>query len=375
MGIQLKEVKTKMDRKTFVYLPEKIHKDHKNWLHPLYMDELTFFNPDKNPQFKENKTILLLAYKNGTPVGRIMGIIPNEFNRLNNVSTARFSYMECREDREVFDALLSAIEDWAKENGCNELIGPMGFSDKEPQGFVTYGFQEETMMVTQCSFEFMKDFIQSNGYKSFVELVEYEANLSKRILERYEPFTQRVERNLDVNVLQFTRTKDIIPYVRGVFDLINTTYSDIYGFTKVTQEEADDFAKRFIPLLNPKLVVIITDENDKVIAFVVAMPDLSKGIRKAKGRLLPFGWFHIFRAMKTSKRLVLLLGAVQNEMQNKGLDAVMAVRLFKSALDLGLTKVDSHLIMKDNVKMRREIERLQDYRLYKEYTIFRKEIL
>ncbi len=162
--------------------------------------------------------------------------------------------------------------------------------------------------------------------------------------------------------------------MQKVFQLINKTYNKIYGFSETTEKEADEFARRFLPLLNPRLIKLITDENDDVVAFIIGMPDLSNGIRKAKGRLLPFGWMHIWKSSRRSKRLVLLLGAVKNEYQNKGLDAVLAVTIIGSALDLGFTMMDSHLIMKDNIKMRREIERLENFRQYKEYSIFRKSL-
>lgn len=375
MAITIKEVTSKKDLKTFIYLPEKIHyPHHKNWVHPLYMDEKKFFDSKKNPAFKTNEAILFLAYRGDKVVGRIMGVIPKEYNATNKKKTARFSFFETYEEKEVFDALIQAVETWAKKFDCNQLIGPMGFSDKEPQGFLTYGFDEPTMMVTNCSFKYMKDFIEQNDFESFVELCEYDVPLTHKILDRYQRFTQRVENNQKVKVLEFTKTKQVKPYIQGVFDLINTTYTDIYGFTKVTKAEADEFANRFLPLLNPKLIKVIIDEDNKVVAFIVAMPNLNPAIRKAKGRLLPFGWFHILRANKTSKRLVLLLGGVHRQMQNKGLDAVLAVKLIGSALELGFTTMDSHLIMKENTKMRREIERLENHKLYKEYTIYKKQL-
>lgn len=374
MSVLIRQVRSSQDLKTFIYLPEKIHKDHLNWLPPLYVDEKNFFNVKKNPQFEENETILFLAFRDSKAVGRIMGIIPKEFNSINGVHTARFSYLECYDDEEVFNALLKSVQDWARPFHCTTIIGPMGFSDKEPQGFLTKGFEEKTMMVTNHSFQYMKEYIERAGFSSFVELCQYEVPLSRAILQRYEPITERVMRNLQIKVQEFRNTKEIQPFVQRVFQLINRTYTDIYGFTRVTEQEASEFAKRFIPLLNPKLVKLILDRNENVVAFVIAMPDLSEAIRKAKGRLLPLGWFHILREMRSSQRLVLLLGSVENEMQNKGLDAVLAVKLIKSALDLGFTKMDSHLIMKNNTKMRAEIERLPGFRLYKEYTIYSKEL-
>lgn len=372
MAIQIKEVSTKSDLNTFIYLPEKNHENHKNWVQPLFVDEEKFFNKEKNPAFAHNRTILLLAFENGKAVGRIMGIIPDEFNRMNRMKTARFSYFECYKDKKVFDALLKTIEEWALKAGCNQIIGPMGFSDKEPQGFLTKGFEEMHMPVTNHSFEHMAQFITEDFYRPYVELCQYDVPLNKEMLKRYDVFAERVMRQMNIKIHEFTSTSQIKPFVKPVFELINSTYTEIYGFTKVTEEEADEFGSRFLPLLNPRLIKILTNGNNKVIAFVIAMPNVNEGIKKARGRFLPFGWYHIFRAMKTSKRLVLLLGAVQNEMQNKGLDAVLAVKLIGSALKLGYTEMDSHLIMRENVKMRRVIERIDNYRMYKEYTIFSK---
>lgn len=375
MSITIKEVRTKKDLQEFIYLPERIHKHHKNWVPPLYIDEKRFFDAKKNKAFSYNKTIMFLAYKNHQPVGRVMGVIPLEYNILKGENTARFSYVECYEDQEVFNALLLKIETWAKENNCTKIIGPMGFSDKEPQGFLTFGFEEMHMPVTNHTFAYMKDFIEAQGYAPYVELCQYEVPISQNIVERYDIFAERVMKQLNIKIHEFTATSQIKPFVKSVFDLINSTYTDIYGFTKVTKEEADEFANRFLPLLNPNLIKILTNENNEILAFVIAMPNINEGVKKAKGRLFPLGWLHIFKAMKTSKRLVLLLGAVKNEMQNKGLDAVLAVRLLSSALKLGFTEMDSHLIMRDNIKMRSIIERIEGYKMYKGYSIYYKELL
>lgn len=374
MSITIREVKTKKERNAFIYLPEKIHAQHPNWTPPLYADEERFFNPSKNVAFAHNKTVMYLAYEGEKVVGRIMGVIPLEYNSLKGINTARFSYFECYQSAEVFEALLRKVEQWARENGCTQMIGPMGFSDKEPQGFLTQGFEKPHMPVTNHSFEFMSKFMEGDGYQSFVELCQYDVPITKEMAEKYNVFAERVLSQLNVKVLEFTSTSQIKPLVKSVFDLINTTYTDIYGFTKITKEEADEFANRFLPLLNPRLIKILMNEKNEVVAFVIAMPNVNEGIKKAKGRLFPLGWFHILRAMKTSKRLVLLLGAVQNEMQNKGLDAVLAVKLLSSAINLGFKEMDSHLIMKENVKMRGIIERIEGHKMYKEYTIYSKNI-
>lgn len=374
MSIIIKEVVTKSDLRTFIYLPEKIHEGHENWLFPLYIDEEKFFSKDRNPAFKNNTTILFLAWENNKPVGRIMGIIPHEYNRMNNTNTARFSYFECYDNEQIFNALLHAFEQWTTKHSCSQMIGPMGFSDKEPQGFVTKGFNQPTMMVTNCSYAFMKEYILKNKYNPYVELCQYNVPLTRNIEQRYQKFTQRVEQNQKITVHEFTSTNKVKKFVRPVFELINKTYQEIYGFTSVTEDEMDEFGSRFLPLLNPKLIKIITNEENKVLAFVIAMPDFSEGIKKARGRLLPIGWYYMYKSSKQSKRLVLLLGAIDKNMRDKGMDAVLGTRLIKSAMDLGFTVMDSHLIMRTNSKMRGEIERLEGCEMYKEYTIYEKHL-
>ncbi len=374
MEIIIKQVDNKASLKEFIFLPEKIHEAHLHWLHPLYIDEKKFFNRSKNPAFRHNPHILLLAYCNNKPAGRIMGIIPAAYNTKNNLNTARFAYFECFENKQVFTELLGAVENWAANLGCTELIGPMGFTDKEPQGFLMKGYNKPTMLVTNCSYPFMQQYIQEAGYTTHVQLCQYEVPITHELAERYKKFAALIQNRLNIRVIEFCSVKEVRPYIKAVFELINKTYQEIYGFTNITDEEMKEFAQRFLPLLNPRLIKLICDASGKVIAFVVAMADFSNGLRKARGRILPIGWLHIWRSAKSSKRLVLLLGAIDPAMQHKGLDAILGTRIFQSAMQLGFKTIDSHIIMKDNYKMRREIERLDGFDMYKEYTIFKKKL-
>jgi hypothetical protein len=374
MPIEIKEVKNKKDLATFIYLPETIHANHTNWLPPIYLDEWKFFSATQNTMFREHDTILLLAFENNLPVGRIMGILPHHYNKLHNLKSARFAFFECYEKADVFEKLIQFIENWAKAKNCTELVGPMGFSDKEPQGFLISGYETTTMMVTNCNFPFMKRFIEQNGYLPHVDLCQYEVPLNNKLIDRFCALANRVEKNNHVHIIEFKKTNSVRRYVLPVFKLINDTYHEIYGFSPVSEREANEFSNRFLPFLDANLIKIVTNADNEVIAFIVAMPDLSPGIKKAKGRIFPLGWYHILRAGKKSKRLILLLGAISKHMRNKGLDALMAHRLLQSATKKGYSIIDSHLIMKENYKMRREIERLDDFNMYKEYRIYRKEI-
>jgi len=256
MSIEIKEVKNKKDLRTFIYLPEAIHAGHNSWLPPLYMDEWKLFSANKNSLFQHNETILLVAWESNKPVGRIMGIIPHHFNQKHNLKNARFAFFECYNDKSIFNCLIKYIENWALKNNCTEVIGPMAFSDKEPQGFLIKGFDSETMMITNCSFSFMVDYIEDNGYSPHVDLCQYEVPLTTDITERYKPYARRVEKHNSITIHEFTSTKAIRPFIKPAFDLINKTYQDIYGFSSLTDVEANEFSNRFLPLLDPGLIKV-----------------------------------------------------------------------------------------------------------------------
>jgi len=371
--IHLKEVIHYKDLKTFIKLPYKIHKNHAEWLPPLLTDEYKVFDKKKNHSFKHCDTIMFLAYKNGAVVGRVMGIINHNYNAGHNEKNVRFCYLECYDDMAVFDKLIKAIEIWGKEKNMDTIVGPLGFSDKDPQGFLLEGFDDPmTVMVTSCSFEYMIGHTQRNAYKKKLDLFQYRIQLEEKTPEIYVKIAKRVQQR-GFEVLEFTKSSEIKPYVKTVFELINQTYTDIYGFAPLDDTEAKEFSARFLPMLNPNYIKLVKDKEGTVVAFVVAMPNITEGFRKANGRLLPFGFYHLLKALKSATQLDMLLGCVQQDYRNSGLDALMTVALFDSARKGKLTVMDSHLTMEDNVKMRAAYERM-NHKIYKKYRIFEKKL-
>ena len=164
MGITIKEVKTRKDLKTFIYLPEKIHADHKNWVHPIYMDEWKYFDTKKNKSFSYCKAVLLLAFKDGKAAGRIMGIINDRYNDYKNEKTVRFGYLETWEDEPVIRALLQEVEVWGRKNGMTKIVGPYGFTDQDPEGFLIEGFEHRATIATYYNYEWLPKFVEKLGY-------------------------------------------------------------------------------------------------------------------------------------------------------------------------------------------------------------------
>ena len=373
MEIELFEVKTKADLRKFIYLPKKIHKNHKNWLPSLYSDDWTLFDPKKNRAFNYCDTILALAKKDDKVVGRVMGIINKKYNEIHNENNARFVFMECFDDKEVFHALIEFIEKWAKSKGAVKLIGPFGFSDKDPQGFLVEGFDESTVMVTNCSLPYMAEYIEKESFTQLLDLVQYHVAIPNELPDFYKKVLERLHRN-GYKLHEFTHIKDVKPFIIPVFKLTNEAFSKIYGYVPYDEKEMKDFANRYLAILDPRFIKLITNKEKEVIAYIIGMPSISEGIRKSKGRLFPFGFIYILRSMKTAKELDLFLGAIKSEYRNVGLDSLLASAMLKSAHEAKLEVIDSHVILEQNTKMRAELERFNG-KIYKRYRIFQKDIL
>lgn len=373
MAIQVRELKGKKDLKTFIFLPEKIHKDHEGWVHPLYMDEWAFFSPLKNKSFANCQTILALAWNGDKAVGRIMGIINPKYNEIHFERNARFFALECYHDIEIARALLGFISEWAREKGMARLVGPLGFSDKDPQGCKIEGFDYPSAITTPCNFPWMKDFYEELGFSKEVDLVSYKIIMPEKVPEYIERVSKRVVESNGYVMHEFKSRREMRPWIVPVFKLVNVTFTHIYGFIPLEEKEMQELADRYIPILDPRFVKVITKSDGELLAFAVSMPELSQGIKRARGRLFPFGWYHILRQSRRTRMLTLLLGAVKEEHRGKGLDSLMSLRLLESAIHAGMEYIDSHLILEHNTLMRAMCDRI-DGKVYKRFRIFFKEL-
>jgi GNAT superfamily N-acetyltransferase len=372
MAVEIREVASRRDLKTFIYLPEKIHAGHQNWVHPIYMDDWKYFDPKKNKAFGYSDAILLLAWKDGRPAGRIMGIINHRYNQHRNEKTARFGFFETYEDKEVFRALLRAVEDWARAKGMTKIVGPYGFSDQDPEGWLIEGFDHRATIATYYNFEWMPRWVEEEGYVKDNDWFVYKLEVPKEMPEFYTRIYERAMKRGIYQVIEFKRRKEIKPWIRKVLGLMNETYmaGNIYGYAPLEEQEMDDLADRYLPILDPRFVKVVAKDGE-VLSFIVAMPDMSEGIRKARGRLFPFGFIRVLRAAKKTKQLDLLLGAIKEPYRGQGLDVLMGVKVLESASKAGMERMDTHHEMEANVKVRAEMERMGGV-IYKKFRAFSK---
>jgi hypothetical protein len=372
MAVEIREVVSRKDLKTFIYLPEKIHAGHENWVHPIYMDDWKYFDPKKNKAFGYCDTVLLLAWKDGRPAGRAMGIINHRYNEHRNEKTARFGYFETYEDKEVFRAILGFIENWARAKGMTKIVGPYGFSDQDPEGFLIEGFDHRATIATYYNFEWMPRWLEEEGYTKDNDWFVYKLAVPKEMPEFYQRIYERAMKRGTYEIIEFKTRKEIKPWIRPVLGLMNETYmaGNIYGYAPLEEQEMDDLAKRYLPIVDPRFVKVVAKDGE-VLAFIIAMPDMTEGILKARGRLLPFGFIRVLRAAKKTKQLDLLLGAVKEPYRGQGLDVLMGVRVLQSASEAGMEMIDTHHEMEANVKVRAEMEKMGGT-LYKKFRAFSK---
>ncbi len=373
MTVTIKAVGSRSDLRAYIYLPEQIHRKHSNWLPPIYMDEWTYYNPEKNKAFSFCDTCLWLAYKADKPVGRIMGIINHPYNERKGEKTVRFEHFECYDDPEVARALLNTVEEWGRRKGMTEIVGPFGFSDKDPEGLLIDGFDKLPILVTPCNLPYLPALIEAEGYEKKIDCLDFIIDLRKGVPDFYPRIYERVKRNTYFKLIEFQKTSELKPYIGPVFYLINDTYKDIYGFQPLDDQEIKEMVDRYLMLLDPRFVKVVLDENNKLIAFIVGLPNMTKGIQRARGRLFPLGLFHIWRAAKTTKQLDLMLGAIDEQYRGRGIDILMGWKMIESARQAGIETLETHLVLETNTRMLAEYEKM-GAQLHKRFRVYRKDL-
>jgi hypothetical protein len=371
MSLTLKIVDSKSLLKEFIFLPEKIYKNDSRWVPPMYTDEWSFHDPAQNKALQYSDVIRVLACEGNKAVGRIMGIINHTYNQARNEKTARFFALDCIHDQAVVHALIEHLERWSGENGMTKLIGPYGFSDKDPQGLQIEGLELLPVLATPTNPVYLQKLVENEGYTKELDCVSYQMPIPEKLSPAHQKVFNRISANANIRLLEFTSKRQLKPYILPVFRLVNETYAPLFGFVPMTEAEMKKFAGQYLPVLEPELVKVVVTAANEVIAFVVSMPDMSAGIQKAKGRLFPFGFIHVLRSMRKTKQLNLLLGAIKSPYRGKGINVLMGKSLMDCAHKRGLTIMDSHLILENNLVMRAECEKLGGV-IRKRYRVYQK---
>ena len=372
-SINLQEVTDRRALRRYIHLPRELYRSYANWVPPIYADEWKFHDPKRNPALGYCETIRILARAKGRNVGRIMGIINSRYNTHHGEATARFFNFDCVDDPTVAHRLLGFIEEWARERKMNQVIGPFGFSDKDPQGLQIEGFEHLPVIATPTNPPYLPPLLEGEGYGKHLDCVSYKIPVPEALPPLHQKILARVTRNHKLQVIEFQSKRQLKPYIVPVFRLMNETYASIFGFTAMSEDEMRALARQYMPVLDADFVKLVKNSAGELIGFFVGLPDMSRGIQKAKGRLWPFGFLHLLAAARRSKQIDLVLGAVKEEYRGRGVHLLLGQTLLRAAWDRGFEWMDSHLVLETNKLMRAEYENA-DGQVYKRYRIYRKQI-
>jgi len=300
--------------------------------------------------------------------------IHHKYNALRGERNARFSYLECQNDPEAAKALMGYAEHWARKRGMKKIVGPVGLSDDapEPQGFLVEGFEHNPSIMTNCNFKYVVELLVNAGYDKEVDYVVYKVPIPGKMPDLYERINQRVIQKGKYLLLDYSKRRDLRPYIKKVRRLMNESFRDLYGYMSYDDHEEVALPTIALNIFDPRFVQLVSYDNE-IVGFVLALPNVSKGICKAKGKLLPLGFIYILRETKQTKQLDLLFGGIKKEHRGRGIDVLMGYRMFEKAREAGFTYMDSHLELETNTRIRKEMEAMQG-KVYKRYRIFQKRL-
>jgi len=368
--MEIVEVTTRKQLNDFINLPFVLHKDHNKWIPPLFMDEKLYFDKKKNPSFQKNEAILFIAYKNNKPIGRVMGIINHSYNKLRNEQNVRFGYLECYNDILIATGLMNKVEAWGKSKGMDKIVGPLGFSDQDPEGFLVEGFEYEPTLSTYYNFEYIPKILDSLGYVKEIDYVVYLVDLTKPLTTVHERIFKRVVARDEIEFLEFNSKKELRPFVKPIMHVMNESFKELYGFESMREDEIDFLVKRFLPIINPRFIKAASKDGN-LVGFLLAIPNLNEGFIKCNGRLLPFGILHLVRAARKTKQLDLLAAGVKKEFRGQGFETWGLMSVIKSAKEAGMEVLDSHHELENNSSVRKVMEHFNG-KLVKRFEVYRK---
>ena len=354
-SVQIKRVETKKDLKAFIECHYDLYEGNQYDAPNLYSDELNTLSKDKNAAFDFCEAEYFLALKEEKVVGRVAAIINNKANEKWDKKDVRFGWIDFIDDIEVSKALLKAVEDYGREKGMTSVVGPLGFTDMDPEGMLTWGFDQLGTMATIYNYDYYPKHMEKlGGWEKDNDYVEYRLDVPETAPEKYTKIAEMVEKRYNLHARKLTK-KEIFEggYGKKLFDLINVTYSHLYGFSELSERQIDQYVKMYFPLADLDLITVVEDGNkdNQLVGLAITVPSLTRALQKChRGRLFPFGWWHLLRAIKFHKTEVvdLLLIGVLPEYRSKGANSLVFADLIPRYVKYGFKWGETHVEMETN---------------------------
>ena len=361
MALEIREIPpVKSALLHFVHFPiDTLYAGHKQYVPSLVSDELGTLLPDKNPAFEFCESIYFMAYRDGKPVGRIAGIINNVVNERMGKREARFGFVDFIDDREVSAALIEKVEQWGKAKNMDCLTGPLGFTDMDPEGCLVEGFDELGTQATIYNYPYYREHFEALGFEKDADWLEFRVKVPDEVPPKMVRISEIVKKRFGLENIKFkSRRKLVKEYGDAIFKLINEAYDSLFGYSPLTEPQIKHYIKMYLPYLPlDDLSLIVKSDTRELIGVGIAIPSLSKALIKCRGRLMPFGWYHLLKAFKCKNDTVdLLLVAIKPEYQSRGVNSLLFTDLIPYFQKFGYEWAESSIELEDNQRVQQQWE-------------------
>ena len=363
MSVEIRKVSSAAELKKFIRFNYEFYKNCPYSVPDLYDDMQSTFSREKNPAFEFCEAEYFLAYRNGEIVGRVAAIINKRANDTWQRRVVRFGWIDFIDDAEVSSALLETVKAWGKERGMEEMEGPLGFTDLDAEGMLIEGFDQLSTMATIYNYPYYPQHMERLGLEKSADWVEMKIYIPEAIPEKHLRISDLVQRKYGLSIRKVKSRKEIMESGLGrrIFELVNEAYAPLFGFSRMSDQQIDNYVKMYVPVLDLRMVTLVENAEGELVAAGISMPSLSKALQKAKGRLWPFGWFHLLRALfwKRPEVLDLLLVAVRPDYQGKGANALLFTDLIPVYQKLGYKYAESNPELEENDKVQNQWQYFQ----------------
>lgn len=374
MPVIIRQATTKKELKKFIWFGINMYKDCEFAAPPLMMDDLLNLSKGKNPALDFCETVFFMAYQGKKMVGRIAGIINPVANETWNQKNARFGWVDFIDDYEVSKALFDAAIAWAKEKGMTAIHGPLGFTDFDHEGTLIEGFDLPGTLATIYNYPYYPVHLEKYGFKKDADYHEFKITIPEVFPEKYFRIADIVKQKYQLHSVKINSRKEVVEkYALKIFNLLNLSYSHLFGFTKLNEKQINFYIKLYFSFFRLDTVSIVVDDKDDVIALGIAMPSFTRALQKAKGHLFPLGWYYMLRALSKNNVVDLYLMAVHPDYQNKGVNSVMFADLMPAFSKNGYKYAESNPELESNTKMSSQWGSFE-YVNHKKRRVFVKEI-
>jgi len=346
----MKQVASGRDLRKFIGFPYHLYKGNTFWCPPMRMDEAQTLSRKKNPAFDFCEAEYWLAYKDNKLVGRVAGIINHKANERWNEKLVRFGWIDFIDDIEVSGKLISTVEEWGRSKGMIGIHGPLGFSDMDNEGMLVKGFDEMATLASIYNYPYYVEHMEKLGFAKAVDWVQYIFEIPQSIPDKVERMSQLVMQKYGLRVLKAKKAKQLLPYAGKMFDLLNAAFDELYGFTALSDRQKAAYIKQYFGFIKPQYVSFVLDKNDDVVGFGISMPSLTRALQKSNGRLFPFGFIYILRALKKNNIIDMYLNGVRPDYHGKGVNALYYNELHKAYIANHITAAVTNPQLEENAK-------------------------